>query len=203
MTTSPPSLTLSVAASLPSLPPRRRFTVREYAQMSQTGILHEDDQLELIDGEIIAMSPINPPHAACVKRLIRLFSAKLREQAIVSAQDPVVLSEHSEPQPDVTLLKPHPDFYAAAHPTPEEVLLVVEVADSTLEYDREVKARLYAEAGIAEMWLADLVHGQLEVYREPSAAGYRLTRRCLPGEQVSSLAFPDMVIDVKEILGGV
>jgi len=118
---------------------RHRFTVEEYHRMGQAGILSEDDRVELIEGEIVEMAPVGSRHAACVKRLNALLSRRAGGRALVSVQDPIRLGEHSEPQPDLALLKPREDFYAAAHPGPEDVLLVIEVAETSLEYDREVK----------------------------------------------------------------
>jgi Uma2 family endonuclease len=133
---------------------RRLFSVHEYHQMLQAGVLGEDDRLELIEGEIVQLSPINSRHAACVNRLNALFTSRLTGRAVVSVQNPIRLDTHSEPQPDLALLKPRPDFYAASHPNPEDVLLVVEVADTSADYDRGVKLALYARVGIAEVWKA-------------------------------------------------
>jgi Uma2 family endonuclease len=131
---------------------RRLFTVHEYDQMVQAGILHEDDRVELIEGEIIEMAAIGSRHAACVNRLVQLFVMHVAGQAIVHAQNPIRLSERTEPEPDLSLLKPRPDFYAAGHPGPQDVLLVIEVADSSIGFDREIKIPLYARAGIPEVW---------------------------------------------------
>jgi hypothetical protein len=179
---------------------RRPFTVHDYHRMLEVGILREDDRLELLEGEVVEMSPINPRHAASVKRLIRLFTSRLGDRALVDVQNPVQLDEHSEPQPDLALLEPRPDYYAQSHPTPAEVRLLVEVVDTTLDYDREVKAPVYARAAIPELWLVNLVDGWLEVYREPSPVGYRSIRRVLPGEHVAPLAFPDVTLAADELL---
>ncbi len=180
---------------------RRRFTVDEYYLMAKVGILKEDDRVELIDGEIVEMSPIGSRHASAVKRLISLLSRHLGQRAIISAQDPVQLGEHSEPEPDIALLRPKPDFYADAHPGPSDVLLLIEVADSSLEYDREVKTPLYARAGIAEVWLVDLVGENLRVYRSPSPEGYREVRTARRGERLAPEALPELALSVNAILG--
>lgn len=145
--------------------PRWKFTVDDYARMAQAGILGEDDRVELLEGEIVEMAPIGPLHAACVKRLNRLFAARLGDLAVVSVQDPIRLGSRSEPQPDLALLRPRDDLYSALHPEPADVLLVVEVAFSTGPFDRLVKMPLYAEWRIPQAWLVDLDAGVIEVYR--------------------------------------
>jgi len=152
---------------------RRRFTVDDYHRMVEAGILSDDDRVELIDGEIIEMVAIGSRHAACVDRLARLCSAGVRNRAIVRVQNPILLSEHSEPQPDLALLRPRRDFYAAGHPGPQDILLVVEVADTSAETDREIKLPLYARAGIPEVWVVALAETHVEAHRKPSPGGYR------------------------------
>lgn len=182
-------------------PVRKLFTVSEYHTMLTAGIFGEDERLELIEGEICEMSPVGSAHASRVKRLAETFLLRLAARATVSVQDPIWLSELSEPQPDIALLKRREDFYASAHPAAPDVLLVVEVADSSPDYDRRVKGPLYAAAGIAEYWILDLTNRALEVYREPSAGGYRDVRRLRRGERLSPAAFPDLDLAVDEILG--
>lgn len=135
---------------------RHRFTVAEFHQMADAGIFTEDHRVELLDGEIVDMSPIGHRHAACVDRLNRLFVIRVGDAAQVRIQNPIVLDDYSEPEPDVALIRPRPDFYESAHPTPGEVFLVVEVADATYETDRRIKIPLYAQSGIREVWLVDL-----------------------------------------------
>jgi len=180
---------------------RRTFTVDEYHQMAQTGILCEDDRVELLEGEIIEMTPIGPRHAARVDRLTRLFSLNLGEAVIVRVQSPISLTEYSEPQPDLALLRPNPDFYAQAHPAPEDVLLVVEVAETSAAVDREKKVPLYGRAGIGEAWLVDLAGECVEVYLKPSPYGYREVRRFWRGDHFSPQAFPDLELAVDDVLG--
>ncbi len=180
---------------------RRLFTVAEYHQMVAAGILSEDDRLELIEGEVVKMSPLGARHAACVKRLNRLFSQALGDAALLGVQDPVVFGEHSEPEPDLTLLRPRADFYSSGHPQASDLLLVIEVADTSAAYDREVKIPLFARAGVREAWLVDLNRDAIEVFREPSAAGYQRVTRRLRGEKVASLAFPQIEFAVDAILG--
>ena len=180
---------------------RHKFTVDEYHKMAEAGIFTEDDRVELLDGEIVEMTPIGKAHAGRVNRLIRAFSVLLPDRAVVSVQNPIHLSDDSEPQPDFALLAPRRDFYTSALPEANDILLVVEVADSSLGTDRTVKARLYARADIREMWLANLVDQRIEVYRDPSPDGYRSVVSVGPGGTVSPLAFPDIVLMVDDILG--
>ncbi len=179
---------------------RRRFTVDEYRRMLESGILAEDDRVELINGEIVEMAPIGSRHAACVRRLNNLFSRQVGDRAVVGVQDPVRLDEYSEPQPDLTLLRPRPDYYAGGHPGPEDVLLVVEVAETSAEYDRQIKVPLYARAGIREVWLVDLAASAVEVYREPTPEGYRQVRRFGRGETLSPAALPEITVAVDDLL---
>jgi Uma2 family endonuclease len=170
--------------------------------MVEAGILHEDDRVELLHGEIVDMPPIGPGHASGVKRLLNGFlPLQLQGKVIISVQDPIQLGGHSEPQPDLALLKPRPDFYAQGHPTPQEVLLVVEVMESSAGYDREVKLPLYARFGIPETWLVDAERELLEVYREPSPEGYRQVHTRGRGERLSPEAFPQFSLTVDEVLG--
>ena len=179
---------------------RYRFTVAEYERMGQTGILTEDARVELIEGAIVQMSPIGSRHAASVDRASHAFR-QLLASAIIRVQSPIKLGEYSEPQPDVTLLRTRADFYADAHPGPEDVLLVVEVADTSLDYDRQTKLPLYARAGIPEAWLVDLPGNRLWVYRGPAAEGYAEVRWLERGQAVSPQAFPDVEIPVESVLG--
>lgn len=180
---------------------RRLFTVEEFHRMGGAGILREDDRVELLEGEIIYMSPIGVRHANCVRRLNHLFSLKLGDKVIVDVQNPVMIGEHSEPQPDVMLLKPKPDFYASSHPAPEDVLLLVEVGDASAEYDRQVKLPLYARNGVQEVWVVDLVAEKIEIYRKPQAGVYQNTQVVSRGQSLSPLAFPDFQLDPAAVLG--
>jgi Uma2 family endonuclease len=181
---------------------RRLFTVHEYHQMAQAGILSEDDRVELIEGEIVQMAAIGSRHAACVNRLNQLFSTRVTGRAIVSIQNPVRLSDVSEPQPDLALLRPRPDFYVAAHPAPHDILLVVEVADTSAGIDRAAKMPLYARAGIPEAWLADLQDARLEVHRQPTPQGYQQVQHLGRGASLAPEAFPDLTLAADDILGG-
>jgi hypothetical protein len=150
---------------------RHRFQVADYERMVAEGILNEEDRCELIRGEIVEKMTIGDRHAACVKRLNQILSRLAGERAIVSVQDPIRLAD-SVPEPDIALLRPRADFYAEGKPGPDEVLLVIEVADASLAYDRAVKVPLYAENGIVECWLVDLNDKSVEVHRRPSGESY-------------------------------
>ena len=180
---------------------RRLFTVQEYHLMSEAGVFANNERVELIEGEIIQMAAIGTRHASSVKRLIAVFSDLERRKAIIGAQDPIQLTERTEPQPDVVLLRPRADYYATAHPVPSEVLLLVEVADSTVDNDRNIKVPIYARSLIQEVWLVDLVENCLEVYRQPGPNGYSLMLKFWRGQQVAPLAFPDFEVSVDFILG--
>ena len=178
---------------------RRKFTVREYHLMAEAGVFADGDRVELVNGEIINMSPVGTRHAACVKQLNRRLSRIPEERAIVGIQDPIQLSDGSEPQPDVVLLKFREDYYETAHPTPSDILLLIEVSDSTIEYDRTVKLPLYAKAGIREVWIVDLMEDCIEIYRQPTADGYEFVQTALGGQTISTLAFPEFEIDVNGV----
>ncbi|HAM55228.1 MAG: hypothetical protein A2W08_08125 [Candidatus Rokubacteria bacterium RBG_16_73_20] len=180
---------------------RRRFTVDEYHRMGQAGILSEDDRVELIRGEIVQMAPIGPRHAGCVAALNHVLVRAAGDRAILWPQNPVTLPPDSEPQPDIVLVRPRADFYRSAHPQAADVLLLVEVADTTLRYDRRVKLPLYAAEGIRETWIVNLAEECVEVYREPAPGGYRRTERFGRGAPVAPEAFPDIRLGVTDILG--
>lgn len=178
-----------------------RFTVDEYHRMGQAGVFHEDDRVELIRGRIVEMTPIGPEHAGCVDYLAHVLGQGLASRAMVRVQNPVILDRHVEPQPDLALLRPRPDFYRDAHPGPADILLIVEVADSSLQYEREEKLPLYAEAGIPEVWLVNLAGEVIESYREPRGGRYQAARVISRGQDVVPLAFPDLSLQVDDILG--
>ena len=180
---------------------RRRFTVAELLHLAQIGFLGDDERVELIRGEIVEMSPISQGHASSVMRLTSLLSREFGRQAILNVQNPLQLDDETLPQPDVALLRQRDDFYSQRHPGPEDILLLIEVADSTLPYDRRVKAALYGTAGVMEYWIINLPKRLIEVYREPQVEGYRTMTRYAPGEMLSPLAFPDITFDVDAILG--
>jgi hypothetical protein len=182
-----------------SLPAPHRFTVAEYHRMGEAGIFHEDDRVELIAGEIVEMAPIGTDHSWVVTRLTSLFE-KGRGDLIVWSQNPIVLSDEDEPQPDLALVKPRPELYRKAHPGPDDVLLVVEVADSSLAYDRGEKLARYALAGIPEVWIVDLNGDRLLVFRSPTGRSYEVEFVVsAAAERVSPLALPALAIGPRDL----
>ncbi len=183
--------------------PLRLFTVAEYHRMAEAGIFTEDDRVELIEGEVVAMSPIGPRHAACVKKLAALIRERIASHALIAGvQDPIRLSEHSEPLPDISILRPREDFYAEVHPGPEDILVLLEVADASVMYDRNTKLPLYAREGIGEVWLVDLVKNVVDVYSSPGPNGYANQQRFERGAKAASVVLPVLAIPVDEILIG-
>jgi len=180
---------------------RHRFTVDDYHRMAEAGILAEDDRVELIEGEIVEMSPVGRRRHACLDKMTALLAGRLAGRAIVRIQGPVRLSQFSEPQPDLLLLRPRADYYASVDAGPDDVLLLIEVADASLAYDREVKAPLYARAGLAEYWILDLQSDRLLVFRDPDpgAGRYRCVDCLARDERIAPLAFPDLEILVPDL----
>lgn len=179
---------------------RHKLSVESYERMVQAGILSENDRVELIHGEIIEKMPISPQHGASVKRLNRWFSSNLGDTVVIGVQDPVRL-KHSEPEPDLSVMQWREDQYAAMHPRPEDILLLVEVADSSLDFDREIKLPLYAEAGIVEYWIMNLVDQQLEIYRGPQPDGsFGQHMVAKQKDEIQMLAIPAARLAVANVL---
>ena len=179
---------------------RRWFNVDEYYRMAETGILSEADRVELIEGEVIQMSPIGSRHAACVGRLTDLL-ATVRDRAIVWVQNPIRIDRYSEPVPDVALLRKRADFYSSNLPSAGDVLLVIEVADTSVDYDRDTKIPLYARSGIAEALLVNLPRDVIEYYCDPVGGKYQSVRIINRGESFTSQAVTGLTLSVEEILG--
>ena len=188
-------------ARMPSGATRRLLTTADYHSMIEAGILGPEDRVELLAGEIYEAASVSSPHAACVMRLTRWFSSRIGERGLVNVQNPIELSSLSEPEPDLTLLVPRDSFYAERHPRPDEVLLLIEVAATSYDFDRDLKLPLYAEAGIREVWLIALDHRVVEVHREPGEGSYRQTERLQARDTVTPIAFPDLETDVGYLLG--
>ena len=169
--------------------------------MAEVGLLSEDSRVELIEGEIVEMSPIGSMHAGTVKRSSALLNRKLADIAIVSVQNPIRINDFSEPQPDIALLKPRKDFYSKSHPTPEDVLVVIEVADTSVHYDRNVKLPLYARAGIPEAWLMLLARAVIEIHSQPKNGKYQKVQRLKRGKTVISPTIPKFSCRVEDLLG--
>ncbi|MCH7801111.1 MAG: Uma2 family endonuclease [Chloroflexi bacterium] len=179
---------------------RRRFTVDDYYAMADAGIFDHDERVELIEGEIVEMAPIGNRHVSCVFILDKRFNSVIGDRAIVSVQSPVRIDEHSEPEPDVMLLKWRDDYYVSTTRVPADVLLLIEVSDTTLLYDRNVKLPIYARAGIPEVWIVDLQSRRLEIFSQPSSDGYALSRVLSSGDTISPVAFSDLSFAVDDIL---
>ena len=178
---------------------RRLFTRGEYHRMAEVGILTPADRVELIRGEIVTMSPPGRRHSAFVDNLTQLLVLRLGGRALVRVQNPVVLDEYSEPQPDLVLLRRRPVPYKDADATADDVLLLIEVADSSIRYDRTTKLRLYAEAGVPEYWIVDCTAESVEVYRSPDARGYAEVQVRTGSATVSPTAMPDLTLPLPEI----
>ena len=194
-------------ATLPADPvavSRHRLTVADFQRMGEVGILGPDDRVELIAGEIIDMSPIGSLHAALVARLASALGQRVGETAVIWTQNPLTLDDTSQPQPDLAVLRPRADFYAAAHPGPADVLLVIEVADTTLAFDLDVKVPLYAAAGIPEAWVIEAPSRRTLVFRRPVNGRYAERHVIEPEAEVTcggDLTGREAVADVRLALG--
>lgn len=175
----------------------RLWTVEEYHRMAETGILNPEERVELIEGQIVPMSPKNPPHSAITQRTNNYLKTLLEGLAMIRVQEPIHLDRHSEPEPDIAVVQIHPDDYDDHHPEPAEVFLVIEVADSTLKYDLENKAALYAKAQIAEYWVIDVNNQRVFVKRNPEGKAYQQETVLQEDATTSLLAFPDVTVSIK------
>jgi Uma2 family endonuclease len=183
------------------LPTKHLFSVEDWHRMGEMGFFLPDTRAELIEGEIIDMAPIGSSHAGHVNRLNHLFSTQIAGSAIVSVQNPVKLGNFSEPQPDMMVLRFDPHFYSKTHPTPDDVLLLIEVSDTTVRYDRNVKKPLYARYGIIEYWLVNLKDNCIEVYLKPQAQDYTLIHIKHKNEIIVPSQLPQITIAVSDVLG--
>lgn len=178
---------------------RKLFTVEDYHRMGEAGILHEDDRVELIEGEIVEMTPIGTRHASSVRKLNQLLSKQVGDEFFVDVQNPISLDERNEPQPDLMIIRARD--YRESLPTPEDALLLIEVSDTTLAYDKDVKLPLYARSGVWEVWIVDIGGETIERHTEPSGEIYRHTEKARRGEKLESVALPSMAISVDAVLG--
>jgi Uma2 family endonuclease len=178
---------------------RRRFTAEEYHRMGEAGVFGPNERVELIGGEIVEMSPIGVRHALCVAALSNRLARVIGERALLWPQNPIRLFPDTEPQPDVTFIKAPLSRYDS-HPGPGDVVLLIEVADTSYRYDRDVKLPLYARAGVLEVWIVDLGRDTVEIFRDPSQEVYHFARRIDRGGTVAPLAFSDVLLAVEEIL---
>ena len=190
----------STTPSHPSVPTRRRFTVAEYYAMAEAGILARDERVELLNGDVIVMPPIGDWHASRAILFTNTFPPQLQGRASVSIQNPVRLNDGSEPQPDVMLLRWRDDFYRDGHPGPADVLLLIEVSDSSVDFDRNEKLSAYAAAGIPEVWIVNRPDRRIESHSDPAGDEYATVRHYGAGESISPQAFPDVVLQVDQII---
>ncbi|MGH8531321.1 MAG: Uma2 family endonuclease [Gammaproteobacteria bacterium] len=177
-------------------PHRYRLTADDYHRMGEAGIFAEEDRVELIEGEIIEMAPIGCSHSGVVLQLSEMLKDAVGRKALVSVQNPIAIGPHSEPQPDIALLKRREDFYKSAHPHPADVLLIIEVADTSLAYDRDVKLPLYARHGIPEVWIVDLENRCLQVFTGAAETGYQQTQTLAEPAVRTLRALPDCPADL-------
>lgn len=180
---------------------RRRFTVRQYERMVEAGVIRPEERVELLDGEVVEMPPIGPPHASRVDRCNVHLVRALGRDVIVRVQSPLHLSDLSMPEPDVTVLRYRDDFYASGHPTVADVLLLVEVGDRSARFDHEVKLPLYAAASIVEVWLLDVGAGTISVFRDPRPDGYQTSVTAQHGDTLRPSALPASVVAAADLLG--
>jgi len=185
----------------------KRFTITEYHRRAELDFFTEDDRVELIKGEIIKMVAKGRPHSVCNTRLYKELFKLLEEKATIRGQEPIIITNNSEPEPDLTIVKNTPDDYFLNHPIPSDIFLVIEVADSSLKYDQEVKLSLYAEAGISDYWIFNLIVYHLECYSEPyqdlqGTFGYRHKSIILPKESVKLPSFPELILDLTKVFPG-
>ncbi|MCG8352641.1 MAG: Uma2 family endonuclease [Chloroflexales bacterium] len=180
---------------------RHTFTIHDYARMRESGILTATDRVELIDGEIRNMSPIGPHHAAVVTKIVKFLTRLVDDEIIISPQNPVQLNDYTEPQPDIAVLRYRDDYYAHTHPTAADILIVIEVADTTIIYDREEKVPRYAAAGVPEAWVVDLAQQLIEQYLLPAQGHYTRIQKVLLGDTIASPTAPSISLNTSLILG--
>ncbi|MBN3957614.1 Uma2 family endonuclease [Nostoc sp. NMS8] len=187
-----------------SLTTAKRFTIAEYHRLAELGFFEDNDRVELIKGEIIQMAAKGTPHSVCSTRLYRELFKLILEEAILRGQEPIIIPDDTEPEPDLVIVRNRPDDYLEAHPSPSDVLLVIEISNSTLKYDQDIKLSVYAEASISDYWIFNLVDNYLESYSEPykdlqGKFGYRRKLIFLPNESVNLPYFPDLVLDLSKV----
>jgi Uma2 family endonuclease len=187
-----------------SIAQAKRFTLDEYHRLTELGFFHEDDRLELINGEIIEMASKGKAHETCLRNLWKQLPKLVGDRATLQSQAPITLPPNSEPEPDFAIVKNKEDNYLSAHPAPTDVLLVIEVSDSSLDYDQVVKIPLYAQAGISDYWIFNLFDNHLECYSEPyqdslGKYGYSNKRIVLPTQVIALPCFPELSLDLTRI----
>jgi Uma2 family endonuclease len=178
----------------------RQISVQDYHQMAESGILRPDERVELLAGQIIKMAAKGTAHRAAVSRINHLLESRLGDRVLICLQDPIQLDDYSEPEPDIAVVCPDPLYYEDHHPTPAEVFLLIEVADTSLKFDCEVKASAYSRSGITEYWVLDVNDRKLHVYRSPSDKGYQSETILAEALTIAPLAFPECMITVQDLL---
>lgn len=178
---------------------KHRLTVEEYHRMGEAGILRQLERVELIEGEVVDMSPIGSNHAGTVLYISKALNATLNDKAYVSVQSPIILNDRNEPEPDIVLLKPRDDFYRNAHPKPEDIFLIIEVADTSLRYDREIKIPLYARHNIPQVWLVDLENKQLVMYSSPRNDQYEANKTITAYSHIDIQQIPNVTINLSKL----
>jgi Uma2 family endonuclease len=191
-----------VMSAVLEYPQKHPISAEEYLRMGEAGVFAPEARLELIEGEIIEMAPIDPPHAGLVARLTRLFIQRGGAGAVVWVQNPLVISDRSVPQPDLALLKPRADDYMGSHPRSSDVFLVVEVSDTTLAFDLRTRVPLYARCGIAEVWVVDVNDRVIRVFRDARASCYRDSFSVTAGQSVACLGLSEVIVEVNELFLG-
>lgn len=179
----------------------KRFTVEEFRKMTEVGILPEESGWEIIDGYLIDKMSIGSNHAGTVNLLTQKLIIMVAGKAAVAVQNPIRIDDYNAPEPDISLLRPREDFYRKSLPAPQDALLLIEVSDSTVEYDRDIKKTLYAEAGIAEFWLINLKENTVERYSSPKNGSYRLAEILESGETIKAGTIENLELKIDEILG--
>ncbi|MBC5822796.1 MAG: Uma2 family endonuclease [Candidatus Eremiobacteraeota bacterium] len=180
---------------------RRAISVEEYHRMADVGILAPDERVELLDGELVAVPPMGFPHGGAIGAITRLLTSRFSERAVIRVGLPITIPPRSEPEPDFALVPLDPKEWRDRHPAPDDVMLLIEVSDSSCDFDLRKKAPLYARAGIRDFWVVDVVDRRLIVHRDPCAGGYPLTRMLRPHEMIAPLAFPDDALNVAALTG--
>lgn len=182
----------------------KRFSINEYHRLAELGFFRENSRVELIAGEIVQMAAKGTKHSVCSTRLERELFKLVGERATLRGQEPIIIADDSEPEPDLAIARNRPDDYLSAHPSPTDILLLIEIADSSLSYDQQVKLPLYAQAGIVNYWLFNLQEECLEAYSEPyqniqGSFGYRRKLIFLANESVNLPCFPDLYLDLAKV----
>ena len=189
----------AVAKPATPYPLRHLVSAAEYLRMGESGVFARETRLELIEGEVVEMAPIGSPHAGTVIALIDLFSLKIGRQALLSAQSPLALSDLSVPQPDLAVLRRREDHYTRTHPTPSDALLIVEVSDTTRDFDLGAKATLYARGGVAELWVVDVHERAIRVFRDASDSGWRSSFTATGMDRIVCQGLPTLELTVSEV----